>query len=45
MKNVILNGIKKKAKWYQRIFFFIFKDLLYYAYRKGMIDCFKYYNK
>ncbi len=45
MKNVVLDEVKKDLNWKERIIINIFEDLFYYAYRKGMIDCFNYYNK
>ncbi len=48
-KNVVLDEVKdeinKEGKWYHKVIVNIFGDLIYYAYRKGMADCFKYYNK
>ena len=45
MKDVVLNEMKKELSFRERIIVKIFGNLFYYAYRKGMIDCFKYYNK
>ena len=45
MKDVVLNEVKKELNWRERIVVKIFGNLFYYAYRKGMVDCFKYYNK
>ena len=45
MKDVVLNEVKKELNWKERIIIKIFGNLFYYVYRKGMIDCFKYYNK
>ena len=45
MKDIILNEVKKELNWRERIIIKIFSNLFYYVYRKGMIDCFKYYNK
>ena len=45
MKDVVLNEVKKELNWKERIIVKIFSNLFYYAYRKGMVDCFKYYNK
>ena len=45
MKDVVLNEVKKELSFRERIIVKIFGNLFYYAYRKGMIDCFKYYNK
>lgn len=45
MKDVVLNEFKKELTLKERIIVKIFGNLFYYAYRKGMLDCFKYYNK
>lgn len=45
MKNVVLKEICKDLKWRERITIRIFGKLFYYVYKKGMTDCFKYYNK
>ena len=45
MKDVVLNEFKKELTLKERIRVKIFGNLFYYAYRKGMLDCFKYYNK
>lgn len=45
MKDVVLNEVIKELNWRERIVVKIFNKLFYYAYRKGMVDCFKYYNK
>lgn len=45
MKDVALDEVMKELNFIERIIIKIFGNLFYYAYRKGMIDCFKYYNK
>ena len=45
MKYVVLDEVMKELSWKERIVVKIFGNLFYYAYRKGMIDCFKYCNK
>lgn len=45
MKDVVLNEIKKELSWKERIILALFGDLFYSIYRKGMTDCYKYYNK
>lgn len=45
MKDVVLDEVMKELNFIERIIIKIFGNLFYYAYRKGMIDCFKYYNK
>lgn len=45
MKNEVLNEVKKGLNWKEKIIVDIFNNLFYYFYRRGMIDCFKYYNK
>ena len=45
MKDVVLSEIKKGLSWKERIILALFGDLFYSIYRKGMTDCFKYYNK
>lgn len=45
MKDVVLNEIKKGLNWKERIILALFENLFYYTYRKGMADCYKYYNK
>lgn len=45
MKDVVLNEVMKELNWGERIIVKIFSRLFYYTYRKGMTDCFKYYNK
>ena len=48
-KDVVLDEIKKEVnkngRWYHKVVIDIFGDLIYYVYRKGMVNCFKYYNK
>lgn len=45
MRDVVLDEVMKELNFIERIIIKIFGNLFYYAYRKGMIDCFKYYNK
>ncbi len=45
MKDVVLKEIKKELNWKERIILALFGDLFYSIYRKGMTDCYKYYNK
>lgn len=45
MKDVVLNEVIKELNWRERIIVKIFGNLFYRTYRKGMVDCFKYYNK
>ncbi len=44
MKDVVLNEVIKELNWKDRCIIKIFSKLFYYVYKKGMIDCFKYYN-
>lgn len=43
-KNVV-NEIVKGLNWKEKIITKIFKSTCIKLYRKGMIDCFNYYNK
>ena len=45
VKRNIIGELKKETIWYKRIIITIFSNVFYGVYRKGMIDCFKYYNK
>jgi len=45
IENEIIERLKKGQKWYYKLIIDIFKDLFYYVYRKGINECFKYYNK
>lgn len=45
MKDVVLKEIMKELNWKEKIIVRIFNKLMYFIYRKGMMDCFKYYNK
>lgn len=45
MKNVILKEIKKDLNWKLKIFVKIFPETCIKLYRKGIADCFNYYNK
>lgn len=44
MKDVVLNEVMKELELKEKIIVAIFKKLFYYVYRKGMVDCFNYYN-
>ena len=44
MKDVVLKEVISELNWKERIIIAIFKDLFCYVYRKGMVDCFNYYN-
>lgn len=43
-KNRVLDEVTKGLSLKEKMVIAIFKDLFYYVYRKGMIDCFNYYN-
>lgn len=46
-KDIVMGELKKglKLKWKERCLLNSFSKLFIKIYRKGMIDCFKYYNK
>ena len=44
-KKVVLKELEKKLNWKARIFVKVFPNTCVNLYRKGMIDCFNYYNK
>ena len=44
-KKVILEEISKDLKWKDKIFIKIFPKTCIRLYRRGMTDCFNYYNK
>lgn len=44
-KSFILKELKKNMNWKSKIFANIFSKTAITLYRKGMVDCFKYYNK
>lgn len=44
-KNVILNEVMKELNWKEKVIVKILKKTCIKLYRKGMIDCFNYYNK
>lgn len=45
VKKVVINNLKRGAKFHYKIIIDVFGDMFYYSYRQGMSDCFKYYNK
>lgn len=44
-KRIILKEIKKNMNWKFKLFVNTFPNMAITLYRKGMLDCFKYYNK
>jgi len=42
---VTLKRLTKKSNWKEKIFVKIFRKTCIKLYRKGMADCFNYYNK
>ena len=42
---VVLDELSKNLNWKNKIFIRIFPKTCIKLYRKGMVDCFKYYNK
>ena len=44
-KDVVLNEVFKGLNFKERIIVKIFQNVFIKLYRKGMIDCFNYYNK
>lgn len=44
-KIVISKEIKKNISWKSKLFVNMFPNTAIMLYRKGMVDCFKYYNK
>lgn len=44
-RDVVLNVVMKELGLKEKIIVAIFKKIFYYVYRKGVADCFNYYNK
>ena len=44
-RDVVLNRVMKELGLKEKIIVAIFKKIFYYVYRKGVADCFNYYNK
>jgi len=44
-KDVVLEEVKKGVGEKYKEVIDTYSDLFYYTYRKGIVDCFKYYNK
>lgn len=45
MRDVVLEEIKKELNWKEKVVVSVFKKVFIKMYRKGMVDCFNYYNK
>ena len=45
MEKNIIREICKNLKWYDIIIVKLYSKLFYKAYRKGMLDCFTFFNK
>lgn len=45
MRDVALNEVMKGLNWREKMFMKIFKKVALKIYKKGMVDCFNYYNK
>ena len=44
-RDVVLNEIANELNWKEKIIIRIFPKIFVKVYRKGMVDCFNYYNK
>ena len=45
MRDGVLDEVKKELNWKEKIVVGVFKNIFTKVYRKGMVDCFNYYNK
>ena len=45
MINEVLDEVEKGLDWKEKMFMKIFKKVALKIYKKGMVDCFNYYNK
>lgn len=45
MKDVVLDEVKKELNWKEKIIIHIFRKTFSRVYRKGMVDCFNYFNR